>query len=484
MIHKIDLNILRDSIDYIGKIAKSFKTIDHLEQTLQEKIRIAKEKLFSLHPHRNRRGIVNALGSVIKLIAGNPDNEDVETIHRNLEEIRVQENKLTHNENRQIQINELFRDKINNITDTIYKISTRISKQYNTIQDQRSDLEFINLIWSTDRIIQILGSIEEQIEFSKVGLINKDVLSLKEKQIIFRKLINQNIKLNFIDEIFRYSTGSIGLSGDKAVLLTKTPILDQDTYDLLELHTLNINGSRIATQVNRVAKNGNQIFLQTTDCDICEGNNFIRDKCVYHILTHQKPTCPLMKTKQTPQITEVTNGLILIDTLDNIEINDSCGDSRMVKEATIVETGNCSITIKNITYSGTARYFQNEEYLAPIYTKELQTTNYTDEGKEMLHFKIQNLEELQDVKFSAHQTQIRIISGGLLLLILTSLYLFLRRFSKERTSERRNRNKDAQTPQLQSIAIMDDKPKADIGKSKLESIPLPRLKLFEDEQRS
>ncbi|XP_062539339.1 uncharacterized protein LOC134207623 isoform X1 [Armigeres subalbatus] len=331
-LHKISLESLEDNIKYIEKIIHSFKTVEHLEQTLQEKLTIAKEKLFSLSPSKTKRALINVLGAAIKFIAGNPVNEDLEIIHEGLEILKNQENKLVQNQIKRIQINELFKNKINNITDSLRKISSTISREFNTVQNLRSDLEFINLIWNTDRIIHILESIEEQVEFSRLGLINKNILSLNDKQAIAGKLRKQNIHLNYLDEIFQYCSATTGINGGQAMVLVKTPVLDDKDFDLLELHTLKVNNSRIKTDINLVAKHGNLIYAQTTKCDICEGTKLIEDECIYNILTHQTPKCTLKTHKKDAKKNHVEALMLRTKKLEEVEATDGSNSQTTRKD--------------------------------------------------------------------------------------------------------------------------------------------------------
>lgn len=57
-------------------------------------------------------------------------------------------------------------------------------------------------------------------------------------------LRKQNLNFKFLDEMFQYTSA---INNDEAVLLVKTPILDRRTFDLLEIHTLKINNTRIDT---------------------------------------------------------------------------------------------------------------------------------------------------------------------------------------------------------------------------------------------
>ena len=70
--------------------------------------------------------------------------------------------------------------KINNITDILKKINSKIFSEINSLEKVRIDFEFINLIMNTDIIIKILEEIEEQIEFSKINL-------LTQKSYLFRR---------------------------------------------------------------------------------------------------------------------------------------------------------------------------------------------------------------------------------------------------------------------------------------------------------
>ena len=153
----------------------------------------------SLQPHRNRRALVDALGSVIKLVAGNPDNEDLEIINHSLGTLEKQENILSKSLAKQIIINEQIQDKINNITDIMKKINRQVLAQNNNSLTVRTDLEYINFIMSLDLLTQILNNVEEQIEFSKLNILNKNLFSFEEKKYMFSRLKAQKLKLDYLD---------------------------------------------------------------------------------------------------------------------------------------------------------------------------------------------------------------------------------------------------------------------------------------------
>lgn len=480
-LHTINLTSLEAHLQNIENIITSFRTIEHLEQTLWDKIKIAKDKLYSLIPHRTKRGLVDALGTAIKFIAGNPDNNDLEILHRSLGILKTQGNKLVTNQLKQIRINELFANKLNNISNSLNMISSRISKQYNTVEDLKADLEFINLIWNVDKIIHILEDIEEQIEFARLGLINKNILSLEEKQFLFDKLRRQNLNLYYLDELFQYTSASVGISKTQATLLVKTPILDPRAFDLLELHTLRVNNTRIDTYINLVAKHGNTVYYQQSRCNICDNSNLIEDDCIYNILTQQTPTCKMMKTKQTTTVKEITQGVILIDPTETVEIKDSCGNSRMVREAIIIETTNCTIKIRNLTFNGKPDVTHQKEYLIPIYSKPLQNGNLSEIDTEDDRLQFQNLEDLNEVQLSLDNFKRRLTIGGGSLLALTILCFFTLFFFYKKATSRMEDKALGTLPELRTVIQTKDihediwptesKPE----KANQKFIPIPRI---------
>lgn len=420
IIKKISLGTIEMNINHIEKIASSFKIRDHLHETLMRKIVIAREKVRSLQPHRQKRGLINALGTVLKYIAGNPDQEDLQIIQQSIGTLQTRENELTNNQMKQIKINNNFQNRINNVTNTLRKISSQISLINNTLR-QDAIVEHMNLIFSTDLLIHALEDLEEQIEFSRQNLLSKNILSLEDKEYIFQKLIRQDLKLQFIDEIFLYSSGSITISKDNVVILVKIPILDDNLYELLELQTLNINHTKISTDIQWVAKNQNRIIPQHSKCKICDDSLTLEDECIYKILTHQKPKCSMIKTERQTRIKEIMRGIIFIDTKTKLEVFSSCGDSRVVSEPTVIETENCTINVLNYTFHSEEQFKLKQEYLVPTYNKQPETVNDVyDEPEEL---KIDNLKFLEEVQLYQRTT----VVGGttIILTIIIISFLFL-----------------------------------------------------------
>lgn len=453
IVHKINLNSIENNIDYIQKCTESLKIVDHLRKTLEFKVQYARDKLLSLYPHRSKRALINALGSAIKYIAGNPDSDDLEIINQNLGMLERQENLISKSLAKQTIINEQIQIKINNITDTLKKINKQIISQSNNSLIVKTDLEYINLIMNIDLLVQILNNIEEQIEFAKLNILNRNLLSYEDKIYIFNRLKAQKLKVDYPDQIFQYSTGSVIIKGTDILILAKIPILEDNEFDLINIQTLNINNTRISTDIKLVAKHGDIIYKQTQLCDICDETTLIDDECIHGLLNHLTPRCVLKPARQPIRIVEIKRGIVLIDTNKNVLISDSCNGSRLINTPTIIETNNCTIKVMNYTFNNQNHPTTQEEYLIPIYGKRLTQLNLTAENNDFTHIKLDNLDKLQEIKLDLHHTKRTTAIWGGTLLIITIVCSFVTYIINRKTRAKQRTTLEIQHPTETTLEI-------------------------------
>lgn len=84
------------------------------------KIQQLEEKIDSLLPHvRNRRGLINGLGTILKSISGNLDDSDGQNILAELSKSQNRTDILIEAQNKQTYLNRDIIIRINNITEHI-----------------------------------------------------------------------------------------------------------------------------------------------------------------------------------------------------------------------------------------------------------------------------------------------------------------------------------------------------------------------------
>ncbi|XP_062544491.1 uncharacterized protein LOC134211546 [Armigeres subalbatus] len=289
----------------------------------------------SFYPRRHKRGLVNALGKVVKFVAGNPDQDDLDLINQNFEIQDQVNNKIIENQAKQIRINNLLQSTVNKVSKTLRSISIKIDEDNSRVS---RDLEQINLILNLDILIKTLEDLEEQLVFSKSNHLNKNILSPKDKEYIWKFLENQQINMKFEDEMYRLVLSIASLQNNHIIIIIKIPIIEQKQYRLMQLEPINTNGTRIDTNIRYVAYHQHTFYEQKEKCFICDNTNPVNDDCVFNILTNRKAKCSTYNQPEQPIIKEISLGTILIDTDTTIYIEDSCGDSRLVSTPTIIET--------------------------------------------------------------------------------------------------------------------------------------------------
>lgn len=491
MIHKVNLEEIRLNIDYIEKLANELNMTDHLEQTFQFKIRKAHEKLTGFYPRRFKRGLVNALGKVIKFVAGNPDQEDLDLINQNLEVLEYNSNKIIDNQVKQIKINNLLQTTINKVSKTLRSIKQQIDVYDSKF---RKDFELINLILNLDILIKTLEDLEEQIIFSKSNQLNKNILSLKDKDYIWNFLKNQELNIKFEEEIYKFIQSIVSLQNNHIVIIIKIPIIEQKQYRLMQLEPININGTRIDTDIRYVANHQQTFYEQKERCFICDNYYPVNDECIFNILTNQRARCSTYNQPDQPIIKEISIGTILIDTDKTLHIGDSCGDSRIISAPTIIETGNCTVTVQNFTFKSNPKTSEQHEYLTPIFGKEIIITKQKTGIDEVHQMNLDNLEEIKNLKL--HMTGSQIIGGIVIAsIVLLPLIIFcFRRYRRLYKSQLHITKRDATALRISRSRSnsLDEHPKDATSNLQKENSPrlarsfftAPRFMLTEDPKKS
>lgn len=450
---------------------------DHLTDTFLYKLKIAKNKLNSLYPRRHKRGLINALGSVIKFVAGNPDQDDIELIQHNLGNIQFAENHIIKNQNKQIKINNELQKTVNKVSITVAKIVKQLRTNSGNI---RKDVEEINLILNLDIIIRTLEDIDEQFIFSKSNILNKNILSSADKDYIIEFFKNQGIKLHFEDQIFKFVNCIATLKDDHVVFIIKIPIVENEEYDLIQLETTNINGSRINLDTQYVAKYKKFIYKQSDKCVLCDNTHKLNDGCVYNILTNQAATCNMSKDNNQIIIREITPGIILLDSRRGVHVLDSCGDDRIIAAPTIIETENCTVKILNQTFLQNFQTISSPEFSKPIFGKQIEPNNHPPSMEEIHQVNLENLEELTRIRLQLFKSQ---TIGGFAIASITIFLLivvYLHRYRKHC----RGKSSSTKTNDVKIEVLSRDTISSEATPTPSKFIPFPRLQTLKFHEKS
>lgn len=465
MVHKVDLNGIRANLEHIERLASNLSATDHLMDTFDFKLKRAYSELKNLSPKRQRRGLINGLGKLVKFIAGNPDQDDLELINSNLAALGKTENHLVLNQNTQVKINLGIQNKVNKVSDTVRKIQTLMFNNINHVNDE---FELTNLIFNIDILIKILEDLGEQVTFAKSNLLNLNILTDSEKQYVHKKLEDQHIHVHFENELVEFVNCIVTVKDNLAFIIVKIPIADTKEYELLQLAAINTNGSRIDTNVRYVTRNRDTIYEQTDFCVLCESSHQLQDNCIFNIMTNRKAKCSTVATQT--RVSEIKPGVVLVDTNTAIEIRDSCSDNRMISTPTIVETGNCTVKILNFTFGNTAEEVDQPDYFIPLFGNKVEIDKHYPSIEEIHHLNLKNIDELTEVKLRlSHQTAIGTTATATLVVLLLILLYFHRR---RNTIQGHEISELPQTTQEVNLQTFEENTETSSGSTTTDSKPL------------
>lgn len=184
---------------------------------LKAKLTQAQTKLRALSPFtRNRRGLVNGLGSLVKVVTGNMDASDDKEIHDELDHIKADSRIINDNLlNQELFNNEIlarFENITNHINNEQILISTflensqnKIYKQLNMHDSLLEEMQYLNRMnYNIELFINHLNDITESMLLARLNIIPKFILNEQEIDKIKNILEKQNITIKNEQHIYNY----------------------------------------------------------------------------------------------------------------------------------------------------------------------------------------------------------------------------------------------------------------------------------------
>ncbi|KAK9751615.1 Baculovirus F protein [Popillia japonica] len=239
---------------YITEMHNYRYIIDHLQEEIENLI----EQI--LPNHRQRRGIINGLGSIIKVITGNMDQEDAERINQQIQDLQQGQKNNAKVLKKQISLAKnaivSFNNTISNLKHNevilesrilqISKIITESQKYSNRYDIVLQSIVYFQLTNNFSIILRILSEIRTALVFSKINVMHSSIIephlfirdfpSITDSQStlpINPTTANIMILESLID-IKAYQQHST------ITFLLEVPLVSKETYDLYHLYSLPI----------------------------------------------------------------------------------------------------------------------------------------------------------------------------------------------------------------------------------------------------
>lgn len=298
--------------------------------------------------------------------------QDIREIHTKFDKDETKIDELVSGNNDQVIINELFENRINNVTHVIEQILD--SKKY---ENDFELVEVISLIFYMDLAIDQLEVIEEAIILSKLGLVSEKILNLNEIELAFEILTNQTIFLDNKESIYKIATASIHMRGDTMIYVVEIPQIETRSLEKYLVVTFARSGKRPDVSTTQIATWGNKTWAITKDClkletyEICKPAD-LKDisyrPCIPPLIRGELANCTYTKSYPQKEISVIIPGMMIIQTEQTItEMENSCGlKNHNLNGTYLLVFSNCSVRLNDSVYDNLEISRRTEAIVLPL----------------------------------------------------------------------------------------------------------------------
>lgn len=260
LLHIVKLDSYERTIDRISESLDTLTNFDELKDSInitKIKLQNVKQKLKTLKPNiRNKRGLVNGLGSFIKIITGNMDARDADRLNKEIDSLKQSQINFNTDLNKQILINHKMIERFENITDHINNQQHSIIGYLKNYQSQFGNkiklnrditrhMQYLNQInYNIDLLTNHLSDIAEAIILARLKIISKQILNEEEIVEIYNSLKIQIIDIKSDEQIYEMLELQAYYMKTDIIFNIKIPILSQESYYMAHIIPLPINNTK------------------------------------------------------------------------------------------------------------------------------------------------------------------------------------------------------------------------------------------------
>ncbi|XP_055623731.1 uncharacterized protein LOC129767135 [Toxorhynchites rutilus septentrionalis] len=457
LIHEFKLHpfhlILRQYETIIAELDQN-PQLEEILKILKQKHRQASLILQKLTSKNRQKRSIELLGTIIKTITGNLDNEDLVMLNNQISSLKNSNNLLITENNEQIKINNIFEKRINNLTREAYRQSIEISsfiKQAKMSLDRALDwqhmLHLHNIVFNLDTIRYQLDTIFEAIQLSRLGVISTALLYPTELELATQLLKSQEIEITSYDQTYEYLEMMALHNDSSIVFVVKIPRLRNESYQLLRIEPIPIDQKSIKINSKFAITGEDESFLSDEKCNQIENTflcniekltNVTCDEC-YHQLLRGKPSkCTFISDTSTSAIKIMeNNGILVKNAFIPIQLNNTCGyGPKNLTGMFFITFNNCSISIRNTRFDSKVFRFDKKPDILPLHFVTVNKTNIIVEPMEMLHdLQTNNRHRINHLEIINKKTSL--VNYGIIVSIVLFATIFFAHVMKEICSIRK-----------------------------------------------
>lgn len=336
------INILQETLD------REINRSHFLYPLLNREVAELQSFLDRLKPKQKRS--LNFIGSAWKFIAGSPDHEDFEILTKKT-------NKVLKNNNKQVIINKLTIDKINELTHITNNIIETFNNNYNKSSSTKNELVTI-LKYKLDVIKEEIMNIQHAIHWAKVGVVNSFLLTSEEINIVKEIINNDSIPFVNLEQAFEFTKIKIASNHDSIIYILSIPTTNVNSCNKILVKPVKFNkyvnklmyeNIIICDNVMYGIKNECKSYNNITICNKDDLDNLENDMCLANLIKSRVANCSLIDNRNIPTLEEITPGTIFLNQFHGrIFIND---EPQNLTGTYVIQFHNTSVKINNNIYN-------------------------------------------------------------------------------------------------------------------------------------
>lgn len=395
-LYDFDLNILKTEITILNQIYLRFNTSLHSEKNpyfqnliinyehLHQLISNINQKFINIQfgqkIKRQKRGLINAGGTLQKFLFGTLDANDGEHYENILTELKNNQRKIIQETNVQLSLSRTLIDKYSKTIEKITLNQQKIADYVNNFNqrfDNFSDELYryisistmINQIFiNANNIITFLNTLENAVTFSKIHVTHPDVLSHENLNRILNELkryysVNKILKLTSFSWFAVIHTNCY-YSENGILFALEIPIIYQKSYQYFQLlpfptnkNTIIIPKQPYLALEDETYQYMEQPCIKIEDKYICDQKNLENDPstdCIASLVQDKKSSCSQVPIEQPKlMFNKINDEYLIIISRETIKIKSHCPEEEyhLVEGNILVQLPeNCSISYKTYTF--------------------------------------------------------------------------------------------------------------------------------------
>lgn len=373
LFHIIDLDkyepiFRRLKINIIG--INSFGNYSEMTDLLSTKLSNTQQLFFELKPKiRPRRGLFNFIGTGIKTITGNLDNNDLIEISKNLEDLNLNSKILINENNEQRLINQQFQNRLNRVINHLESQQAQISKNLILARNCSARKDFIifkeifKIHFNLDFLKSHLEDIFEAIRLAKIQILSKNILSSQELGFATTKLEEKGVVLDTLEETYDFLELSAFHNHSKIIFAISVPLLENLVYENFFLEPMPVGNKILKMPPTHAMRGNDSTFIVTRECKriqkrrLCDPGNLINitnDGCIPELLQGLSANCSFTNCINPTEMKLIMENFLVLKSVRNLQIDSSCGiTKRNLTGSYLLEFHNCSIYVNGSTFENT-----------------------------------------------------------------------------------------------------------------------------------